>query len=500
MRAFILRSGAALLAVALVCGSQFAWAHGGGGGHGGGGFGGGHGGGFGGGHGGGHMGGFGGHMGGFGGGHVGGFSGGHMGSHMGGFSGGHVGGFSGSHVGGVHHSGGLSGSSLHSVPSVGSHHFGGALGGHSGLGGSSAIHHHSNSFTSRHMGAGTVTHGYRGVTHGTQGLTHHLGGANAQSLLGRTPGSLGNHATFLHHHGLGNQVAGTGGNSFHHHGNMNGNGGHHHRHGGFYPFFNPFFGFYPFGFGLGWPYYGNYGYPYGYGYGYGYGSGYLGYNPYGYYGGAYAYPASTTTTAAPPAATTSADNARVFAEKGEEDFKAGDYKSAVYAWRHAVVDDPQNGVLMMMLSQALFASGQFDEAAGATQQAMRLLPEDQWGVVVKNFRELYGKGADYTTQLRALEKEIKRDGENPATRFLLGFHYGYLGYPSHAVKQLDKTLKLAPQDQLAKRLREVMANPKPEDQKPGDRPRGSADDADKKSVKDGQPPEKAGAAKDAVDI
>jgi tetratricopeptide (TPR) repeat protein len=77
--------------------------------------------------------------------------------------------------------------------------------------------------------------------------------------------------------------------------------------------------------------------------------------------------------------------------------------------------------------------------------------------VITNYRELYGKTGDYTSQLRALEKSVKDHGDDPATRFLLGFHYAYLGYPSHAVKQLDKTLELAPQDDLAKKVRDLMA-------------------------------------------
>lgn len=49
-----------------------------------------------------------------------------------------------------------------------------------------------------------------------------------------------------------------------------------------------------------------------------------------------------------------------FAAKGEASFKAGDYAGAVYAWRHAVIDDPQNPVIAMMLGQALFATGKYD--------------------------------------------------------------------------------------------------------------------------------------------
>ena len=462
---------------------QLAYAHGGGGGggHGGGGFGGG---GFGGGHGGGFG---GGHMGGFGGGHMGGFGGGHMG----GFGGGHYGGFSGGHYGGFssglggHHSG-IGGAPIGgSMHSGGIGHYGGiggtsglsGVGGHHAAGNLGAVHQNPNSFTSRHMGGHNLTNGaagnrvmsgYRGVNGATFAGTH------AQGLLNHQASGLANHSNFLQHHhvspistgGTGRGLTGGTGMGQHHHGGMNGNGFnnmHHHNHGFFggYPFFG--FGF-PF-FGFGYPFYGYglYGLGYGYG-GYGYGGYGYGYNPYAYYYpygygyGMYGYPyaygsyPAANAQVAQPALT--GNDAEVFAQKGENDFKAGDYKGAVYAWRHALVDDPQNGVLMMMLAQGLFATGSYNEAAGAVQQAMQLLPEDQWGVVVSNYKELYGKIGDYTSQLRALEKAVKQNADDPGARFLLGYHYGYLGYPQQAVKQLDKTLELAPADQLAKKLRD----------------------------------------------
>lgn len=518
MRLRKLTTIAALLAMFTWNVPQFALAHGGGGG---GGFGGGgHGGGFGGGHmggfGGGHMGGFGGgHMGGFGGGGFGGHSGfggygGYGGGHYGGLGGGHYGGLGGGHYGGLNsglggHYGGISGGSLHSG---GIGHSGG-LGGASslsGIGGHHAgalgtVHHNPNSFTNHHFSSGhnltggaagnRVMSGYRGVNSGTFAGTH------AQGLLSHQASGLGHHSNFLQHHpvstggagrgltGLGN--AGGRGTSLGHHGGMgmNGYNNMHHHHGfgngfgnrGFFGF--PFFGFgFPFfGFGFGYPFYGlGYGYGlYGYGYGgYGYGGYGYGYNPYAYYypygyGYGYGYPYGYGMYGNYPAAghvaqpTTKASDAEVFAQKGENDFKAGDYKGAVYAWRHALVDDPQNGVLMMMLAQGLFATGSYDEAAGAVQQAMQLLPENQWGVVVSNYKELYGKIGDYTSQLRALEKAVKAAPDDPGLRFLLGFHYGYLGYPKDAVKQLDKVLQEAPADQLAKKLHEIFTGKLPKD-------------------------------------
>jgi len=271
-----------------------------------------------------------------------------------------------------------------------------------------------------------------------------------------------------------------------------------------YPFFGfgfgyPFFGYgfgwggllYGLGFGLGygllggyggWGYggygYGGYGYGGGYGggccgyggYGSGYGAGNYAYDPYGQGYSAYNDPnaaagAGLSGTNLAQAQTSStlaalgndpAASAKEFAGQGENAFKAGDYKGAVYAWRHSAIDDPQNGVLIMLLAQGLFATGKFDEAAGATQAAMHLLPKDQWGVVVSNSKELYGNIQDYTDQLRALEKAVKDKPDSPALRFLAGFHYAYLGFPKEAVDQLNRALKIQPRDEMSKQLRDEM--------------------------------------------
>ena len=493
----------------------------GGGGHfGGGGFGGGHfGGGYSGGHyGGGYS---GGHYGGgySGGSHYGGYSGGHfstspgysgssIGSHSSGTQHfGNLGGTSSGLSGGTRHFGGstLNGANLgsHSItggnnPSFTQHH---AFSSHSG-----------SARTGTHLSAGTGSShsgshasallNHNGANQAQRGQFLNRHGAAGQTAMASHSGShqLGQMASLGNHHLGGSN--GTGGST---HGWM-GHGlgargfGWHNFNRGFFNrgFFNGgFFGFgfgYPFfgyGFGLGyygWPYWfgsGLYGLAYGLGYGLGYGGyGYGGYGGYYYdpyctaygygYGGlgGYNYPGAAVTVVDPLAndlaanqgatnngkpAGTDVDNAKLFAEKGENDFRARDYKAAVYDWKHAALDDPTNGVLVMMLSQAFFATGQFNEAAGAVQHGMQLLPKQEWGVVVKNYKELYGNVQDFTDQLRALEKAVKEKPNDPALRFLAGFQYAYLGYPKEAVDQLDKGLKLAPRDEMAKKLRDEMA-------------------------------------------
>jgi tetratricopeptide (TPR) repeat protein len=395
-----------------------------------------------------------------------------------GSSAGHIG---GSNLGGMHHgnlggASGLNGSRgiTHSAPShinqsvlsnSGGHHgtngnLNSAMGGSRGVGSAT---HAGNHLTSLSHSAGAAGQG----AHQSQFLSNH--GAHNSGFRGTNNLHNGN----VHNGNLANHL-----HNGNHNGNWNHNNWNHNNWNRNNGFFSPFFfgGFWPWwgGFGYnnwwygrnwGWPYWYGYGYPffgypflgmyglyggYGYGgggYGYGYGSGY----PYYAYN---AYGTDELADAGQQAAPDQAAQGQIgeFAAAGETDFKAGSYDNAVRDWRHALLDDPSNGTLVLMFAQALFATGKFDEAAGAVQQGLAMLPQDQWGVVVKNYTELYPKVGEYTKQLRVLEKAVKDQPDSPALRFLVGYHYGYLGYPQDAMKQLEKAKALAPQDVLTSKL------------------------------------------------
>ena len=146
------------------------------------------------------------------------------------------------------------------------------------------------------------------------------------------------------------------------------------------------------------------------------------------------------------------ENSLDYASQGEVAFRDGKYQQAVQDWRHALVDDPQNGAIVLLLSQALFAVGQHVEAAGALQAALQMLPEDKWGTVVVHYKELYPNIQAYTDQIRAAEKLRNANPEMPALHLLLGYHFGYLGYPKEAVKELKKAVELSPKDEIARKL------------------------------------------------
>lgn len=245
-----------------------------------------------------------------------------------------------------------------------------------------------------------------------------------------------------------------------------------------------------------WPYYG-------FGGGYGYASSYYGYPTYSYqtvcpdpvyynqypqsgYTPAYdpnqapadTLPAAPAETSAADAAATTWDANR-FADEGEALFRDGRYGDAAQAFRHALVEDPQNGVLVQLLAQALFAAGAYDEAAGAVQQSLMMLPQEQWGVVPANARELYNSRASYHDQLTALEKAVSGSDAKPAERFLLAYQLGFSGQTKAALAQLAEVRKAAPEDQAAERLAEIWstdsapATPAGRGELPSPRPRPS---------------------------
>lgn len=159
---------------------------------------------------------------------------------------------------------------------------------------------------------------------------------------------------------------------------------------------------------------------------------------------------ATGPTLPPPAAVEkpAADGDVDFAARGQEQFLAGKYADAVKSLRHAVLDDPKNGPLLALTGEALWAAGNFNEAAGAFQQSLLASPEADWKGVAHRAARL--TPVDSVTALgNALAKE-----EQPGLRFLAAYQSFGAGKYEEAIAHLDVVLKKAPEDQVAKKLRE----------------------------------------------
>ena len=77
--------------------------------------------------------------------------------------------------------------------------------------------------------------------------------------------------------------------------------------------------------------------------------------------------------------------------------------------------------------------------------------------MVTHYPELYPNIQDYTDQIRMAEKQRDANPELAPLHLLLGYHFGYLGYPKQAVKELEKAVELSPRDEIAHKLLDLFA-------------------------------------------
>jgi tetratricopeptide (TPR) repeat protein len=138
----------------------------------------------------------------------------------------------------------------------------------------------------------------------------------------------------------------------------------------------------------------------------------------------------------------------------ESAFRSHHYEDALDWAKRAAKEMPRNGRVFLLLSQTHLAVGEYRDAAGAARLGMSLLPPEDWGYVVKNFRSYY-HDADYVAQVRRLERFIAENPNHDAARLLLGYHWLFLSHPNAANRELTKAAELNPRDEWAGRLLEL---------------------------------------------
>ena len=155
---------------------------------------------------------------------------------------------------------------------------------------------------------------------------------------------------------------------------------------------------------------------------------------------------SNVTSSIPAAA-----NAAPYQAQAEQAFRNNKIEDAIRLSHHAVVEDGQNGKLHLFAAQALFAGGRYAEAVDALRVATSLLPRDEWGHVIENYKQFY-RGSNYVSQMNRLVEFIGNNPDAAYAKTLRGFQYKYLGYDEAAQSQLTKAQQANPQDDLAAKL------------------------------------------------
>ncbi len=206
--------------------------------------------------------------------------------------------------------------------------------------------------------------------------------------------------------------------------------------GGWWPWYS--FAWWP-GYAYGWR---GYGYPDYYAY-YGDDSGYTPY--YTGYGSSYAGP---PYSAAYESSDATQQTEGDFATEAVAAFRRGDYREAARLAGHASIDDPRDSNVHLILSLALFATGDYRGAAMEAHAVAALGPVPDWATVYG----IYDNVDVYTDQLRALEKYNRENPSSPEGRFLLGFQYMMTGHQNAARRELVDAVRLEPKDRLAAQL------------------------------------------------
>ena len=127
--------------------------------------------------------------------------------------------------------------------------------------------------------------------------------------------------------------------------------------------------------------------------------------------------------------------------KAERAFRSGEYgKAARFSGLTKSLDE-SNGKLMLFASQAHFANGEYRDAVKALTKANSILPPEEMGWVVENFKLFYGQN-DFVSQIKGLSAHLKQAPDDADGFLLRGYQYGSLGYPAAASKDLNRAKEL----------------------------------------------------------
>jgi hypothetical protein len=161
---------------------------------------------------------------------------------------------------------------------------------------------------------------------------------------------------------------------------------------------------------------------------------------------------------APPAAGTGAEGAQEAREVFDQAvaaFRNADYAAAQSTVEKAIELLPGDATLHEFRALTLFAQQKYREAAAALYAVLAAGPGWDWDTL----RSLYSDPQAYTRQLRALERYQRNHPGRAEASFLLACHYLTLGANDAAIRELEHTVEVQPEDKLAAQLLQVLKQP-----------------------------------------
>ncbi len=120
---------------------------------------------------------------------------------------------------------------------------------------------------------------------------------------------------------------------------------------------------------------------------------------------------------------------------GDAAFREGRFGDAVHFYARAIEFQPDEGVLYLVLSDALFATGDYHYGAYALRKALELDPKLLDNIVDKH--GFYADPKEFDRQLAVLETYLKDRPTDQDARLLLAANYLFGLRPAAAVDLLE---------------------------------------------------------------
>jgi tetratricopeptide (TPR) repeat protein len=135
-------------------------------------------------------------------------------------------------------------------------------------------------------------------------------------------------------------------------------------------------------------------------------------------------------------------------DRARDAFKREQYERALTLVNREISEHTRDAALHEFRGLVLFALANYREAAQTLNPVLAVSPGWDWPTL----RGLYSGVDEYTKHLRALEGYVAEHKDKADAHFLLGYHYLTTGHADAARKMLQRTVALAPKDQVSRQL------------------------------------------------
>lgn len=133
-------------------------------------------------------------------------------------------------------------------------------------------------------------------------------------------------------------------------------------------------------------------------------------------------------------------------------FQSRNYRKALERCDSALRVLPSDPVIHEVRALALFALGEYREAAAILNALLATSPGMDW----TSMSQIYADSREYTRHLASLERHVKRQPEDSAARFLLAYHYLVTGETNSAIEALRQVIAREPSDRTSRQLLEAL--------------------------------------------